>query len=315
MIQIRHTRPRRGFTILEMMIVCAIILILISLTAGAALRFMDVQRKRNTELTLSKLDSGLRQHWNAVISSAKDEAIPPAISTLAGNDARARVIYIKLRLLQEFPTSFSEATNPAGGLLQPRPSYQVALQGKTLTGVTGVNAGAIAANKLAAESSACLYLALQQDRNGTRFNVDSLLTSREVKTDPSGVKYIVDEWGTPLGFFRWPSGNPEITNASQSPIPATSSMLTAGTDTEDPTGLLSMSGNGWTPTKFSSIPGCHPVQVNKAFRLEPCIASAGRNQLWGLQTANWGTMTPTTPAADAYDNLASYRLRQNGRGD
>ena len=293
-------RPlRRGFSILELLIVMGIMMILIALTAGAAMRYSDVQRKKNTEWLLQKLDSALQQQWNAVIANANNEAIPPAVSTMASsNDQRARVIYIKLRLMQEFPMTFSEATNPAGGLLPPRPTY------------TAVLGGAKPPSDPATQSSICLYLALQQDRSGTKFSVDSALTNNEKKIDPtSGQTYIADQFGTSLAFFRWPYGNPEIVNANTNPVPATSSMQKGNNDPQDPQGLLSASG--WSNvSQFTGL--CHPVSTGQSYYgLMPCIASAGRNGKWGL---NMTSMAVTTQK-DAMDNLYSYRMRSGGKGD
>ena len=261
-------RPlRRGFTVLELLIVMAIMAILFALTAGAAMRYSDVQRKKNTEWLLQKLDSALHTQWNAVIAQAKDEAVPAAVTSMAGSDGRrARVIYIKLRLMQEFPMTFAEATNPAGGMLPPRPSYVAALQGKKAP-TSGTVGG------LDMQSSICFYMAMQQDRGGTKFNVDSNLTNTEKKIDPtSGMTYIADQWGTSIAFFRWPYGNPEIANPNTSPPPTTSSMTAGNNDPEDPEGLLSLSWSG--SSQFTSL--CHPVSPGKSYFLAPCIASAGR---------------------------------------
>ena len=112
---------RRGFTVLEMLVVCAIILILVSLVVAGSMLMASHAIKRNTWRTISKLNLVLAGHWEAVIKQANDESIPSAVLTMAGNDSnRARVIYIKLRLRQEFPTSFAEALNPSP--LPPLPS-------------------------------------------------------------------------------------------------------------------------------------------------------------------------------------------------
>jgi hypothetical protein len=284
-----------------MLIVCAIIMILMGLTLGAVMRYKDVQQKLNTQLTLQKVDSMLRQHWNAVINAANNEAIPPNIISMAGNDAvagkRARVIYIKFRLRQEFPKSFSEVMSPAPGLTVKQ-SYVTGIQG-----APSIAQGTLG-KKFNIESSVCLYLALQQRRAGTNTNVDNILTSRETPTAPnSTVKYIVDDWKTPIAFFRWPYSNTDLNPGGN---------RNQNNDLEDPEGLLTM--GGWNTGVFTQL--CHPV--NTSYRLDPTMASAGRDGVFGLDSLD-SQQPPqsmaTTNAGGTYDNLYSYRLRETGRGD
>ena len=109
-----HGRKRTaGFSLVEMLVVMAIIAILVSLTAAAVFKVIGVQRANNTVLTVKSASSLLDKQWAAVISQAKNEQIPSSVMTLAGYDpARARVIWTKLRLRQEFPMNISEALYP-----------------------------------------------------------------------------------------------------------------------------------------------------------------------------------------------------------
>jgi Tfp pilus assembly protein PilE len=305
-------QQRRGFTILELLLVCAIIMILMGLTLGAVMRYKDVQQKLNSQLTLQKVDSMLHEHWSAVVTAARDEQIPQTIINMAGGTGflaqkRARVIYIKFRLTQEFPVSYQEVTSPQTGL-PVKVSYANAVQGAP------TSAQGTMGHKFNIESAACLYLALQQSRNGTNTNVDTVLTSREVKTATSGsnsIKYIVDDWGSPIVLFRWPYNNtdPDLnppTNANQN------------NDLQDPEGLLS--GGGWPgQALFNKI--CHPTSPSK--RLDPTVASAGRDGYFGVDKVDgspYGSLSPpqwmqTTSNQHTFDNLYSYRLRKTGRGD
>src|SRR4051794_1982974 len=115
--------PRRGLSLVELLIVAAIIMILIALTAGATIRYADVQHKRNTELTLAKLDSAIRANWSAITAKASNDKIPDAVSKMAGgNDQLARVLFVKFSLLREFPMNFEEATG-GGAPVPARDSY------------------------------------------------------------------------------------------------------------------------------------------------------------------------------------------------
>src|SRR5437588_672086 len=82
---------------------------------------------------------------------------------VAGGDMRrAKVIYLKLRLKQEFPTNYADAVSPAPAYsLFGKPSYSTTLD------------PSIAGQPY--ESSACLYAALRQSRRGmSAFNPDDI---------------------------------------------------------------------------------------------------------------------------------------------
>jgi type II secretory pathway pseudopilin PulG len=300
-MKLAHKIARRGFSVLELLIVAAIIMILMALVTGAAIRYMDVQRKQNAQLTVMKVDSALRQQWNAVITQAQSEPISAEALALAGNDTsatqRARVIHVKLRLKQEFPTTFAEVLNPAAGSLAPRQSYVSALNAMGAVVTWSSDAGTPPA---IAQSSACLLLALQENRGAT-FNIDAVLTYRETGT-VGGVKYIMDDWKKPIGFWRWPYGNPDLN-------PTAPNAAAGINDLEDPTGLLSQ--GGWVTAQGANFAAlCHPVAAGSSFVLNPAIASAGRDGIFDLDP-----VTMARSGTGSYDNLYSYNMRQTGRGD
>src|SRR5438105_3266921 len=101
---------RPGFTLVELLVVVAIIGVLAALTASATVGVLSSQKQSNTSLTIQTLMGVLDQQWQAVIDQANKEAIPDGVLLMAGSNApRARVIWIKLRLKQEFPMSYAEA--------------------------------------------------------------------------------------------------------------------------------------------------------------------------------------------------------------
>src|SRR6266851_3018876 len=151
---------RAGFTLIELMIVLAIIGVVVSLAASATMQVITRQKAANTELTIQKVNDALKTHWGAVIDQARAERIPDNIYLMAGGPSdpdsvrRARVIWIKLRLKQQFPMNFKEALTP-NLLLVPAPVFVQALQGKPTFSEPQIY-----------ESSVCLLLALSQGRKG-----------------------------------------------------------------------------------------------------------------------------------------------------
>ncbi len=308
MLPARFSR-RPGFTLIELLVVISIIAILLALSASATVRVIDVQRGNNTEQTVKILSDNLDRHWQAVIDKAKNEPIDPQVlsdvRSRGGDDRLARIVYIKLRLRQEFPMDFAEATNVVPGRLRPLPAYQRALAGVTPTGRTS-------------QSSVCLLLALQQARGGISFDPDALGSGAisdayATGANAAGLKQIVDGWAVPLVFFRWPTGNLELN-------PDGPAGQAGHNDPTDPEGLLSPPAVRSNQLPFPGFAGwfqnvCHPLPTGgnqpRSFKLIPVVVSQGRNGRHGL---NLTTMAVTVPE-DANDNIYSHRLRFGARGD
>src|SRR4051812_35799050 len=74
---------RRGITIMELMVVIAIVSMLIALVAGAVFKVRETQEKSFTELTIQKLGSILNQQVTLVTEQARKEydTLPSAVKT------------------------------------------------------------------------------------------------------------------------------------------------------------------------------------------------------------------------------------------
>jgi hypothetical protein len=162
------------------------------------------------------------------------------------------------------------------------------------------------------QSSICLYLALKQRRRGVEFDPDTALSSQELFIDPSGVKWIVDGWGNPLIFNRWPAPvNPAAPLNPPVPQPPAATLglyqgygflllNPLGTaqnfdparpgDPQDPEGLLtSQTSAAWlmgltTPAQqqalasaFSNFVAYPLAQSGQQFTTTPVIMSLGAN--------------------------------------
>jgi prepilin-type N-terminal cleavage/methylation domain-containing protein len=239
---------RRGFTLTEMLVVLAIIAVLVSLSVGAVMQTRKVQETGNTKTLITKVDQAFQKRWLATVETARNE--PPCrlaqgiagINTAVYDDRRARVIHIKMRLIQEFPVSFKEATSPVGaasalGGLDPNPSYVRAFANPTAGARTWQD-----------ESSACLYQALKRQVRGTEFDPDTSLSSQEL-VDPigDGIKEIVDAWKQPLLFSRFPGVAP-----SQAANIAALGLVPATGDPVDPEKLLC--NQAWITAPCPAIP-------------------------------------------------------------
>src|SRR5262249_31495379 len=149
----------------------------------------------------------------AVLDKADREDIPATVQQLANfNNERARIIWRKLRLKQEFPMTFAEAREPwkysatqADLLPTDLPPKRIYLT--TVGARRGARTGGTPG-----EPSACLLMALQQNRGGGGVLKPEDLGAKD--TDGDGLPELVDGWDVPLAFFRFPVGNPDLEAAN-----------------------------------------------------------------------------------------------------
>lgn len=252
---------RGGFTLIELLVVLGIIAILISLSASAIMRFTGVQEASNTKTTLNKLWPVLRQRWTQEAERYYREPTIPSgyvsyVQNIAGTDpGRMRVVYVKLKLRELFPMSFNEVfdttTSPGNA------TYKQLLTNLGITGSTSTTASY--------ESAACLAMALE---HGGQYKLDDIGvgSTRDMPAGTGNIKVLVDAWGTPLQFVRFPSGSPELNpGGAQSGV---------NNDPTDPQGLLGSSS--WTgQSAFQAAFYYTPPGGQTSYKLWPLIVSAG----------------------------------------
>jgi type II secretory pathway pseudopilin PulG len=311
-------------TMIELLVVMMIIATLASLVLAAVFAVQEAQRKNFVESLVQKLASALDQQWKAAVDQIRDEPVPQQFLAMAwGDPLRARVLYTKARLAQEFPVTFDQARNPLLGLA-PKPVYQYLPPSSAATQPL--------------ESSVLLVLAVTQGRRGlTAFTTDQIEpTARKTvslnnptSTDPKALAfrdytYVIDGWGTPLRYYAFPYYNDEL-NAPPYYDPTNTAKLTVSPDPQDPerkledynTLLAQGAQQRAGVTQFVAavhplLPGANHKTVLR--NLIPVVASAGKDANFG-DDANPGNarlwMSLTGPGAS--DNIYSYRLRRAGQ--
>jgi len=332
------------------MVVIAIIGVIVTLAASGTMQVITRQKSANTETTIQKVNDALKKRWSSIVHQANTEEIRPNIlfgdSTMlgliamAGGNAdpdavsRARVIWIHLRLKQQFPMNFMEALNPTSAdvqngkpfvLLSPAPVFVQALLGQPrlpwpvgqMPPLKDLPAGLPRTSLVASnppqsfESSVCLLLALSQGTGGVGgFDQDRLSSleiadSRTFEPSLAGLKVMVDAWTRPLTFYRWPIGTDiaagDPNNASNQPVH----------DPLDPKGLL-LSSRWNTPAAYAARGGpwafeklLHPIRNGNSpasYYTVPVVASAG-------PTA--GTKSPNQPYLSVYDFMGLQPPHEN----
>jgi prepilin-type N-terminal cleavage/methylation domain-containing protein len=186
-------RRFRGFSLLEVLIVLGLIAFLTAAIVVVLPRLGNASKIAATQATIKKVDELLNDRINGFNRWINTQ------NTLAGNNAPSYVVsspfagvYTQNPLLYKllatkyafrtaFPQNFQEATN--------LPAYNTS------------------AHQQVTESAALLYLILTQAAVfDTEPPAAADLKGVEVAdTDHDGLMEIVDAWGQPLRFYRWPT--------------------------------------------------------------------------------------------------------------
>jgi prepilin-type N-terminal cleavage/methylation domain-containing protein len=323
----KRTVRRAGFTMVEMLVVVLIITILLSLSTAGVLALIGSQQTSNTKSELTRLQGEIEKEWNAAAHKFQTEALPPPAGSsqynayqvllqMANNaptnnltdvTARARVLWVKMRLMQTFPQTFSEAWRP-GGLFPALPYYtnQLTALGYSTTSPPS------STTVQPFESSVCLLWALQRGESNVGVKVEDLGIASSIRdfnapapAAGTTAKGLVDAWGQPITFCRWPTGSTALQNT------ATGQM--GYNDPGDPTGLLT--NPAWlasnSAVQFQAIfhgqptnrqPDASGVSQPLTYRIYPVIASNGPDRKLGLNTAYPISFAPLGNGTDK-DNL------------
>lgn len=334
------TQLRRGFTLIELLVVIGIIGLLMSILGVAVMNSLSGARIAGTKATMIKIQRQLQSRIEAVNRAYRgQQSMTQLVNEIGSVDKVAnqapaqRVNAVRTALMRKvylrtyLPQTWAEAAFllKKGGKSAPSP----------------INT--------ATESAEVLYFILTDASivGFTPANQD-LFAGTEVRdTDGNGAMEILDSWGSPVRFYRWPtrllrpSGYTGLnaisstdfdraqlliqgipTSLKVTPNPAAPSSLAQ--DPDDPLNVLTP-GNGWSNsasdiTDFESST-TSPFPFHTAFTWHtPLVVSAGPDREFGIYdvttSGHLGRLcepyTSGTELTFLYDNITNLNIKSGG---
>jgi prepilin-type N-terminal cleavage/methylation domain-containing protein len=239
---IHKMQARRAFTLLELLMVIAIIGILMSMSVVVMLGFKDSAEEEATSATVQKLARLVEQRVEAFDRAFKGTRRQQAMIAMQNllidpnqdnnrsdgvfgvYESAVEILAKKSLFRFEFPQSFADRLmlGDAGTIVTGLPdSIYIAILAPTIrtelglpvtTALTDAAIVAEATTRFArhqaeTESAECLYFQLFASGNYGASAVDGdRFTEREIQdTDGDGLPELIDAWGNPLRFYRWPT--------------------------------------------------------------------------------------------------------------
>ncbi|MCE9563901.1 MAG: prepilin-type N-terminal cleavage/methylation domain-containing protein [Planctomycetes bacterium] len=201
-----HTnrQSRVGFTLIEILVVLAIIAVLVSLSAAAYQRVRITQMVRTSEQTVAKIQMGLDNQVKIIADNVRQEQInkSPDFTTMlsfcgggGSNEDLAAAVLLHCRLRQYLPQTQAELSVPSftfGGVIFNRPLAFASIAGISDT-----------PEKV---SAAALYAIITaQTQGGNSFATDEALSGAilDIPSGSGNIRVFKDGWGNPIPFVRF----------------------------------------------------------------------------------------------------------------
>ncbi|MFO0823511.1 MAG: prepilin-type N-terminal cleavage/methylation domain-containing protein [Gemmataceae bacterium] len=285
-------RPRRGFSLVEILVVLSIIAILASLSMAAYMRIRTLQNVRTSEDVVSKVQLGLDNQVKIIADNVRlDKASPEYVGLLpfCDNDPdRTTSLLLYCRLRQAFPSP-SDIALPA-----PTPviftvnaiPFRRPVAFDRIAGASDPDP-----NKI---SAAILFVALSaRTQGGNTLAVDEGLAGAQLDLPvQSGgtVRVFKDGFGNPVPFVRF------LESTELDTDPRFTNLKSGNKDPFDVWGKL----NGWTN---AANKGSAQTSVGVAFN--------GRNK--AITAFSYGQNKTPDPILGTLDDIMGYRLRAVGQ--
>ena len=224
----RHPRFRRGFTLVELLVVIVVISIMASLALGGLWRATTVAKTRHTQALIRKLHDRVMARWQelrdrrlpidgfAAYGNVNSVVAPPyaRIANWGVNPSQWGRLLAKRELMRlELPQNWMEVTTQPAVLspfaAPPANQYTTSIRESYLTAYNNnidPTTGALAPPTITNESAECLYLIVMRGQDDNPSLVEQFSRDNIGDADQDGAPEFLDAWGNPIRFLRWAPG-------------------------------------------------------------------------------------------------------------
>lgn len=352
---------RRSFTLTELLVVIMVISILASSMLFAMYTAVEQAKESRTRAQIAKLHELLVSRWDSYRTRAirfRVEATSVDIERRAREWLRRNprdTAVLRLTLLRdlirmEMPDRAADVTDfplkipynftdNSGGpnnvlLYMPQPALSRQYQ-RIAAASTWLNP-----DKINHQDAECLYLIIAAMRDLNANGLDFLHAGEIGDTDDDGMPEILDAWGNPIAFIRWPAGfvvypgkdqqwgiagvdddgNTAVDDFAEAgwfdsdDIPNYSNLQRIQLDPSDPTRVASEVRDPFDPMRVDSRPSVDMFNASDAqyyfnYFMYPLVFSAGADQLLDVVRFDFDPNDPSTLVAFNF-----YRTGTNPHG-
>jgi prepilin-type N-terminal cleavage/methylation domain-containing protein len=340
--KIQNRKSARGFTLVELLIVMTILSILAAMTVVGLAAAVNDARITRTRAIVNKIDILLGERWEDYRTKSIAIRIPARLPGGAPMTASAAAM-IRLNAMRELqrlemPDRISDLCTAAEAADLADGSLAVIVNMNDARRPIGITMPALARSykRLAMrnistsgqpwsdnfQGAECLYLILSTMKDHDKSALDYFSTDEIGDVDGDGFKEILDGWGRPIEFIRWPAG---YVREQQGPDLAWGDATTdddGDSTTDEFDGEFYFAGTDdfvWTSTSQTrdsrvAPDPFDPLKVdprwtntdptNRPFALRPLIYSAGPDQAYDVNSPALDQAT-LSPPNDPYYALGS----------
>jgi prepilin-type N-terminal cleavage/methylation domain-containing protein len=189
-------QSRASFTLIELMVVMAVIAVLASTVLFAMYSATQDAKAARTRTQIARLNELLMARWE----SYRTRAVRVAQSTNRMTMAKARVDAIRELMRLEMPDRITDVVP-----LTYTPSALAAVPALARRYYARSSGTTWAANP-SYQGAECLYMIISEINDVGGNGLDFLQEGEIGDVDKDGMPEILDGWGNPIEFIRWPFG-------------------------------------------------------------------------------------------------------------
>ncbi|MDB4676846.1 type II secretion system GspH family protein [bacterium] len=360
MRQIVH---RNAFTLIEVLVVLIILSILAAMVTTAVSGVRTTAREARTKRIISVVDSVISEHYEQLRYRPLPVEIPDLYNfspsggvigyeVLSDETARVRLMMLRDMQRMELPDRFTDITNqPAliaaaanrvkevGGEIvasradkAERQLFRVAWYDTTQSAenipakLSAYRSRLSGRQTVEHQGAECLYMILSTSFVGGQPAIGAIPDSNIGDTDDDGMMEVLDGWGQPLQFVRWPVGFTPSVSGVPPNIDFELSMDVERPDDFDlfrsDYAYVAAKGPAWaTDAKNQNTDATNPNAKHRPWSMKPLIFSSGEDEESGI-ALNPGDQVGLPNATFAYTasdwnwpvDTAHYGVEAAGRG-